>query len=213
MTGTIQWMLVSLLLVGTLGGCAQQSDGQTGNNEERPPIIDVHLHAHAPEQFLAHRVTAPVECALPTDIPPLDIATGSFDDLAGRYFKERLGECGRLLEPATTEDDLIRRTVNLLERYNITAVTSSSLSNVKRWQAEAPNRIIPGLDPGHPDEVDIEELRRLLAENEVEVLGEIAAQYFGLSPSDPSLDPLFAAAEEFDVPVGIHIGLSAPGCR
>lgn len=51
----------------------------------------------------------------------------------------------------------------------------------------------------------------MLADNEVEVLGEIATQYFGLSPKDPSLDPLFAAAEEFDVPVGIHIGLSAPG--
>lgn len=132
MTCSIKWMLVSLLVVGTLGGCPRQSDGQAGSSEERPPIIDVHLHAHAPEQFLAHRVTAPVECALPTNIPPLDLGTGSVDDLAGNYFKKRLDGCGRLLEPATSDDDLIRRTVNLLERYNITAVASSSLSNVKR---------------------------------------------------------------------------------
>jgi predicted TIM-barrel fold metal-dependent hydrolase len=39
----------------------------------------------------------------------------------------------------------------------------------------------------------------------------VTAQYAGLSPSDPALDPYFALAEELDVPVGIHTGTSFPG--
>ena len=41
--------------------------------------------------------------------------------------------------------------------------------------------------------------------------GEIAAQYEGLSPSDPALEPYFALAEELDLPVGVHTGTSFPG--
>jgi hypothetical protein len=42
-------------------------------------------------------------------------------------------------------------------------------------------------------------------------MAEITAQYAGLSPSDPALDPYFALAEELDLPVGIHTGTSFPG--
>ncbi len=42
-------------------------------------------------------------------------------------------------------------------------------------------------------------------------MAEVTAQYEGLSPSDPALDPYFALAEELDVPVGIHTGTSFPG--
>lgn len=210
MRQTIGRLLVALFLAGAIGGCEQQSDRQAGERGLRSPIIDVHLHTIPPEDLLAHRATAPVECALPALIPALDVAADSIGDLAGSYFRQRLHGCGRLLEPATDEADLIRRTLELLERYNITAVASGPLPTVKRWQTAAPNRIIPGL-AGHPAEIDLVELRRLLAGQEVQVVGEIAAQYAGLLPSDPSLDPIFALAEELDVPVGIHIGLSAPG--
>lgn len=39
----------------------------------------------------------------------------------------------------------------------------------------------------------------------------MTAQYRGLSPGDPSLEPFFALAEELDIPVGIHMGHGAPG--
>jgi hypothetical protein len=42
-------------------------------------------------------------------------------------------------------------------------------------------------------------------------MGEITAQYAGLSPSDASLEPYYAVAEEFGIPVGVHTGLSYPG--
>ena len=36
-------------------------------------------------------------------------------------------------------------------------------------------------------------------------------QYAGLSPDDPRLEPLWALAEELDIPVGIHLGGGGPG--
>ena len=50
------------------------------------------------------------------------------------------------------------------------------------------------------------EIRQVVETGQVGVLGEITAQYAGMIPSDPTLDPYFALAEEFDLPVGIHTG-------
>jgi len=42
-------------------------------------------------------------------------------------------------------------------------------------------------------------------------LGEIGAQYEGIGPDDPAMERWFALAEELDIPVGIHMGLTKPG--
>ena len=44
-----------------------------------------------------------------------------------------------------------------------------------------------------------------------ETLREVAAQYEGIPLDDPILEPYFALAEELDVPIGIHTGLTYPG--
>ena len=46
---------------------------------------------------------------------------------------------------------------------------------------------------------------------ETAIFAEITAQYRGLSPDDPALEPFYAMAERLDVPVGIHMGYGAPG--
>jgi predicted TIM-barrel fold metal-dependent hydrolase len=43
------------------------------------------------------------------------------------------------------------------------------------------------------------------------VMGEVAPQYQGTSPSDTSLDAYFAAAEKLNIPVGIHMGTGGNG--
>ena len=43
------------------------------------------------------------------------------------------------------------------------------------------------------------------------VMGEVAPQYEGMSPSDTSLDAYFAAAEKLNIPVGIHMGTGGNG--
>ncbi len=42
--------------------------------------------------------------------------------------------------------------------------------------------------------------------------GDISApQLLGIAPGDPRLEPYWQLAEEFDVPVGIHLGPGPPG--
>jgi predicted TIM-barrel fold metal-dependent hydrolase len=54
-------------------------------------------------------------------------------------------------------------------------------------------------------------LRDEIKAGKIKVMGEIAAQYDGIPPNDPKLDPYFALAEEFNLPVHIHcLGLGAP---
>jgi predicted TIM-barrel fold metal-dependent hydrolase len=57
----------------------------------------------------------------------------------------------------------------------------------------------------------IEVLRKAFAERRLGVLGEVTAQYAGLTLSDPTYDPYLALAVEFDVPVSVHMGVGPPG--
>jgi len=53
---------------------------------------------------------------------------------------------------------------------------------------------------------DVAWLRAELRAGRINAFGELEPQYLGLSPADPSMEPFWQLAEEFDVPVGIHIG-------
>lgn len=91
----------------------------------------------------------------------------------------------------------------------------------------APGRFIPGLDvrfdpqtaemfapmpPGAPRRVlTVDEIRRLHTAGAFRVLGEVTNQYAGIAPDDARLEPLWAMAEQLDIPVGIHIGGAEPG--
>ena len=57
----------------------------------------------------------------------------------------------------------------------------------------------------------VEEIRKLAEAGKLKALGEINAQYIGVAPDDPRLEPYYALAEELDLPVGIHIGIGPPG--
>lgn len=57
----------------------------------------------------------------------------------------------------------------------------------------------------------LEALRTMARDGRVAALGEINAQYMGLSPDDPRMAPYYALAEELNLPVGIHLGIGPPG--
>jgi len=94
------------------------------------------------------------------------------------------------------------------------------------WRREAGDRALPSLlfpcengvavNWGRPcfddggDWPRIERLREHIETGQVQALGEITTQYLGLSPSDSALEPYFALAQEYDLPVFIHMG---PGPR
>ena len=151
---------------------------------QRLPIIDVHLHAY-------------------------DAA-----DWKGPRPNPVTGKPG----PATAEEHM-RQTLAAMERYNIVkAIVSGPLEVVERWRTAAPDRILASPYFGRPH-VDfsgrplppIDALRDLFKSGRLSAIGEVVAQYEGLSPSDPALEPYFALAEELDIPVGIHTGTSFPG--
>lgn len=90
------------------------------------------------------------------------------------------------------------------------------------------NRLIPGLmfpcDGGRMPNAgvqcfpqgkqpfpDVAWLRDQVKRGRIRVFGEIGAQYLGIAPNDPRLEPYYALAEELDVPVGIHLGIGPPG--
>ena len=54
-------------------------------------------------------------------------------------------------------------------------------------------------------------LREELKAGRIRGFGEILPQYAGISPNDPRLEPYWQLAEEFDIPVGIHMGPGPPG--
>lgn len=54
-------------------------------------------------------------------------------------------------------------------------------------------------------------LRGELQARRIRALGELEQQYVGMSLADPRMEPYWRLAEEFDVPVGIHVGPAPPG--
>lgn len=57
---------------------------------------------------------------------------------------------------------------------------------------------------------DLARLREHIESGRVQGLGEITTQFLGLGPSDPAMEPYFALAEEYDLPVFIHMLAGAP---
>ncbi|MBA2271061.1 MAG: amidohydrolase family protein [Chthoniobacterales bacterium] len=163
--------------------------------EERPTIIDVHLHALA---------------------KPRDEAICPLSGLSQTKQPDGSDVCANPFRPPKTAEDLRHQTLEALDRYNILAVTAGSdLDVVEAWKKERPDRILPAIQTNGVD-LSPAALRSMLESGRVAVIGEVMSQYMGLAPSDPKLDFLFALAEEFDRPIGIHvagIGGPIPGYR
>jgi predicted TIM-barrel fold metal-dependent hydrolase len=105
-----------------------------------------------------------------------------------------------------------------MKRYNIVKAFLSGvdLEIVRDWTAAAPGRFIASpfiVEVGRPDP---KVLRQAYEAGRLGGMGEIATQLHGVPPNDPALEPYFALAEEFDIPVLIHtagFGPYMPGFR
>jgi predicted TIM-barrel fold metal-dependent hydrolase len=112
--------------------------------------------------------------------------------------------------PESVEEH-IKQTLEAMDRYNIVlGIASGDLESVEQLRKAAPDRIWAGPSSGIPG-LDIEKLRALYKDGRLKIMGEVCAQYDGLSPSDPILDPYFALAESLGIPACIHMGMSSPG--
>jgi len=113
---------------------------------------------------------------------------------------------------ATNEQAHMHETLAEMKKYNIVkALVSTHYEAVLRWKAAAPDSIIPAYGFDDLAQVNLEFLRKEHAAGRLQALGEVGIQYSGLAPNDPKMEPIYALAEELDLPLGIHIGLSKPG--
>ena len=175
------------------------------------PIIDMHLHVRAAR----YAGDNPPPMCTPFEVMPRsDPKQGIYESMT---FNKQ--PCSKPILPAKTDNEVMLGTLAAMERLNIYGVVSGEPEPVARWTAAAPNRIMPAIDyrlPGTPGArhvapKSLEELRRLHSQGRLTVIGEIMAQYEGVAVNDPRMEPLWALAEELDVPVAIHMGPGEPG--
>ena len=115
---------------------------------------------------------------------------------------------------ANTDADRERLTLERMRRHGIVlGLVSGPDAYMASMRKAGGDAIRAGafLDDGHNALPPPEVLRKAFASGELQVMGEIGAQYHGLNPSDPWFEPYLALADEFDIPVGIHTGLAPPG--
>ena len=178
---------------------------------QRPPIIDMHLHARA----AAYAGADPPAMCTPFEIMPRsDPARGIYEGMTMNR-----APCENPVPAATTDEQVLRETIAAMERLNIYGVVSGEPERMAAWTAAAPDRIMPAVDyrlPGTPGQRHVgvrtlDDLRRLHAQGRLTVIGEIMAQYEGVPFDDPRMEPLWALAEELDVPLAVHVGPGEPG--
>ncbi len=171
---------------------------------QSPPIIDMHLHADTADA----NGPPPMAICPGQAFPPRDPAN-EWLQIFTAWAKNP--PCKSPIWGPATDDAVMSRTLAILERRNIIAVTSGPL--LDRWRKAGGPRIVPALAFGGPPASwpAPEEFRKRLQEGGYRAFAEVSIQYNGISPSDPEFEPYLAIAEELDVPMGIHIGTGPPG--
>jgi predicted TIM-barrel fold metal-dependent hydrolase len=104
-------------------------------------------------------------------------------------------------------------TLCALQRLNIVraVVSTEDWDAVLAWKKQDPQRIIGSFAVDDPAAFDADRFRREHKAGWLKVLGEFGPQYTGHAPGDAALEPMFALAEELDVPVGFHMHPGPPG--
>lgn len=177
--------------------------------QERPPIIDMHLHA-LPADF-----NGPPPLGMCTPIEPMPSwdPAAPYEETFMAMFKKP--PCDDPVWSPMTDEEVMTQTIEVMERLNIIGVVSGyEPERVASWKQAARDRLLSGLalQLGDPETATpIDALRELHAAGRLEVLGEVTNQYAGIAPDDQRMEPYWALAEELDVPVGIHIGTGPPG--
>jgi uncharacterized protein len=149
------------------------------------PIIDVHSHAYAVDPRWAVRAPNP--------------ATGKPLSVIGE----------EALRKATTEEYRRRGVIRAI--VDDDGAPGSDRQAGRRSVAADPVRMRLGIDASILEPALFDRIRKLHASGELSAIAEVGAQYYGVGADDPRMEPLWALAEELDLPVGIHMGLGWPG--
>jgi len=157
-----------------------------GSQTARLPIIDVHLHAY------------PADAAFPDGLA--NPATGKVT--AVKNGAEHLKAC---------RAEMLR--LNIVKGV-VSGGDGDRLAAAWRWLDADPDRFIAAAGIRGSEDIPLpplETLRQAFASRRLAVLGEITAQYAGVTLGDARYRPYLALAEEFDVPAAVHMGVGPPG--
>ena len=151
------------------------------SGQERPPIIDMHMHARTSAARGADGMPAPVPC-----FP--------------------LGGCELRPTIVRTDEDVMRLALEAMDRNNIVlgVVTDADLERVYQWADARPGRFLAGAAVFNVARADTAALRAEFEAGRLQVMGELGTQYQGLASNDPENEPLFALADDLGVPVLVH---------
>jgi uncharacterized protein len=156
-----------------------------GHGAEQAPIIDVHMHAY------------PANEAIPDVANPANGKRPGVKD-GEAHLQACLAEMKRL---------------NIVKGI-ASGGSGDRLGAAFHWSDAAPDRIIAGAAVRGSTDTPLPEigvLRKAFSEGRLRVLGEVTAEYAGLTLSDPKYEPYLALAEELDIPVAVHTGTGPPG--
>jgi hypothetical protein len=103
-------------------------------------------------------------------------------------------DCPDPLKAAKTDKEMQETLLATAERLNVTMIVSGD-GVIHNWHKAAPNRIIPSLGISSNKDMTVKAFEDSLTAGFYKVMGEVAPQYQGMSPSDVSLDEYFAVAE------------------
>ena len=186
-----------LFLTLTLIMGAKYSSAQ--DTKKRLPIIDVHVHAMKVNPKFSSEMCPwflkDMPGSGPNQEPPSFISTG----------------CVAPLKPAKSDKEMQDAILRANRELNITMIVSGDADIIHKWHSASPDRIIPSFGISNPDQMTVEVFKDSLSNGFYKVMGEVAPQYQGMSPSDMSLDAYFRVAEELGMPVGIHMGTGGNG--
>ncbi len=170
------------------------------------PIIDMHLHA----MTIDAEGPPPLFICAPFDYWPAwdtRLDHGDYEPSVDKH-----PPCAHPLKTPDTDAELMQRTLAIMRARNVTGLASGDPASVERWKQAGGDRILRAVyfNPasGKPS---VSELRKLAQATRITAFAEIVAQYAGMPPNDPRLEPYYALAEELDIPVGIHVGPGPPG--
>ncbi|QDK80940.1 amidohydrolase family protein [Spirosoma sp. KCTC 42546] len=163
------------------------------------PIIDVHVHAMKVSPGFAVEMCPWFLRDMPGGDPNQQM----------RAFLNT--ECVDPLQPAKSDKEMTAAVLETMERLNMTIVAYGDAQILHEWKKAAPDRVIPGIGVSSPKDMTVKAFTDSLSTGFYKVMGEVAPQYQGLSPSDMSLDEYFAVAEKMNIPVGIHMGTGGNG--
>ena len=171
------------------------SFAQNSSPAKHLPIIDVHVHAMKVNPAFANDMCPWFLSSMPGGDPSQPAPTFINTD------------CAQPLHAAKTDKEFQDSLMATMKRLNMTIIASGDASIIRSWQKSAePGRVIPSISISSSKEMTVLAFTDSLSSGFYKVMGEVAPQYQGMSPSDTSLDAYFAAAERLNIPVGIHMG-------